>query len=144
MKRFKRSLKIRIGLLALLALTAGGVTAFSLCGGGQALPGFIRGFQLGFAAALTGAGACMAVWYSRLLTDPERLQLRYNKEMDERMKAIRAKAGMPMLNVTSLLMIVVGMVGSYWRPMTFCILVLAGTFQLLASMTVMAVYLKIM
>lgn len=36
------------------------------------------------------------------------------------------------------------MVGSYWRPMTFCILVLAGTFQLLASVTVMAVYLKIM
>lgn len=144
MGAYKQSLKIRIGLLALLALSAGGVTAFSLSGGGRALPGFIRGYQLGFASSLAGAAVALALWYGWLLQNPKRLQLEYHKEKDERMKAIKAKAGMPMIWVASVLMILAGMAGAYWSPVAFGVLVLAGTLQLFASIAVMAVYSKIM
>ena len=142
MEHFKKSLKIRIALLALLALAAGTLMVFSLSGGGRGLPDFLRGYQLGFASALTGAAVFLVFWYGWMLQNPERLRLQYNKENDERMKAIQAKAGFPMLYITSVLMLLAGMAGAYWRPIVFYVLVLAGTLQLFASIMVIIVYSK--
>ena len=43
------------------------------------------------------------------------LKIQYNKENDERMKAIKAKAGMPMLLITSIVMIIVGVIAGYFN-----------------------------
>lgn len=145
MERFKRTLKIRMTLLAALEIAACGLMAYGFAGeAAKALDDFMLGFQAGISSGLAVAALILLVWYGRILLDPRRLRLQYNKEMDERMRAINAKAGMPILWVTSVLMILAGMAGGYWHPMIFYALIPAGALQLAASITVIAVYSKIM
>ncbi len=145
MEEYKRTLKCRMVLLGLLAAACCVLLGYSLSGAAaHRLPDFQRGFQTGVACGMGGVSVVWVVWYVWVLRDPKRLRLQYNKEMDERMKAISAKAGMPMIWVTSVLMILAGMVGGYWHSMVFYTLVAAGTFQLIAAKAVVLVYCKLM
>ena len=143
MERYKRTLKFRMAMLGVLLIACCGLLAFSMESGGK-LPDFLRGFQAGVASGMCAAAVVWLVKFGRIIQDETRLRIQYNKETDERMKAINAKAGMPMIWVTSVLMILAGMVGGYWHPMIFYTLVTAGAFQLVASRIVALVYCKLM
>ena len=144
MEAYKHTLKIRMTLLAGLVTACCGLLAYSMNEAAvQNLPDFLRGFQTG---AASGMGIAALVWlikYGQVLRDPKRLQLQYIKETDERLKAINARAGMPLIWITSVVLILAGMVGGYWHPMIFYSLIPAGALQLVASRAVALVYGKI-
>jgi hypothetical protein len=68
----------------------------------------------------------------------------YNQENDERMKAIRAKAGVPMVLILSIALVLAGMVIGYWSETIFVVLIGVALFQLTAAMLVKLCYMKTM
>lgn len=69
---------------------------------------------------------------AKALRDEKRLRLLFNKEHDERRILIRQKAGMPMLAVTSVLILIAGnLAGYYFSIYAFEALTAAGLAQFL-------------
>jgi hypothetical protein len=80
--------------------------------------------------------------HRRILTDETKLRLSYNRENDERVKAIRAKSGFPMVIILSMLLIFAGMVAGYFNTTVFAVLVAAALFQMFVCAVVKFYYLK--
>jgi hypothetical protein len=80
--------------------------------------------------------------FSRLLKDKKKLQLQYNRENDEMYKAIRGKVGMPILLITSVIMIIVGVVAGYFNITIFYTLIIAALGQMTISVIVKILYMK--
>ena len=99
-------------------------------------------FQKGFATSGIIILALTLFKYRRALSDEEKLRLLYNQENDERMKAIRAKAGVPMVLILSMALVLGGMVIGYWSETIFIVLICVALFQLLASIVVKFYYMK--
>ena len=99
-------------------------------------------FQCGFSAAGSLALAYMLVKYSRALADEQKLKVLYNQENDERMKAIRAKAGVPMVVILSLVLVLVGNIFGYFNETVFFVLICVALFQLFASAAVKLYYMR--
>ena len=78
--------------------------------------------------------------YRAALKDEAKLRLLYNQENDERMQAIRAKAGIPMVLILSLALVLGGMVIGYWNETVFVVLIGVALFQLLVSLCVKVYY----
>ena len=97
-------------------------------------------FQVGVAASGIIILAETLFRYRRALKDEDKLRLLYNQENDERMKAIRAKAGMPMVLVLSVALVLGGMVIGYWNETIFVVLICVALFQLLVSLGVKLYY----
>ena len=81
---------------------------------------------------------------SLILKDETKLRQQFNLENDERLKAIRAKSGMPMLIFTSLAMVIAGMIAGFFNETVCLTLIIAAACQLLAGVAVKAVHMKIM
>ena len=97
-------------------------------------------FQMGIASSGT---IILALWlwkYRRALSDEAKLRLLYNQEKDERMSAIRAKAGIPMVLILSLALVLGGMVIGYWSETIFVVLIGVALFELLVSLGVKLYY----
>jgi hypothetical protein len=77
-----------------------------------------------------------------MLRDEKKLKLQFNKEKDERLKAIRAKAGMPILLVTSVLMIIAGVIAGYFNATIFVTLIIAAVGQMIISGFVKMIYMR--
>ena len=99
-----------------------------------------KSFQVGVGASGIIILAETLFRYRRALKDEEKLRLLYNQENDERMKAIRAKAGVPMVLVLSLALVLGGMVIGYWNETIFVVLICVALFQLLVSLGVKLYY----
>ena len=78
--------------------------------------------------------------YRGALKDETKLRLLYNEENDERMKLIRAKAGVPMVLILSLTLVLAAMIIGYWSATVFIVLIGVALFQLLASLGVKLYY----
>lgn len=78
--------------------------------------------------------------YRGALKDETKLRLLYNEENDERMKLIRAKAGVPMVLILSLTLVLAGMIIAYWNETVFIVMICVALFQLLASLVVKLYY----
>ena len=90
-------------------------------------------FLLGAMAMLVTCFALLMPRYAKALHDEQALRRLWNQEHDERMQAIKARAGVPMLLYTSLAMIGAGLLFSAWN-MTVCLtLLIAATAQLMVS-----------
>lgn len=70
------------------------------------------------------------------------IKLLFNKENDERMKAIKYKAGIPMLLITSVLMIIAAVIIGYFNVTAFYTMIAASLCQLVLSCIVKFVYIK--
>jgi hypothetical protein len=68
---------------------------------------------------------------AQILKDEKQLALAFNRENDERLRAIRAKSGLPMAIYTSLGMLIAAIIIGYWSFTAFATLVCAGGGQLL-------------
>jgi len=106
--------------------------------------GFLYGVQLGGCSSLAAVCLATLIRYRRILRDEQALKAAYYREHDERSQAIRAKAGAPMILVTSVLMIVAGMVASYFNPIIFYSLFLAALCQLVAALVVKIIYTRLL
>jgi len=143
MDKYKKVLKRRIALLTIPVLLAVGLGIYDVFFASEVIKdSFIFGFQCGASIALGIMSATLIIYYRRILADDKKLKLQYNKENDERLKTIRAKAGMPMLLITSIGMIVAGIVAGYFNPTIFITLVAAAIAQMLIGAVIKQIYLR--
>lgn len=99
-------------------------------------------FQCGLNTAIGIIAAVQIIRCRGALSNDEKLKIQFNKENDERLMAIRAKAGMPMLMVTSITIIVVAIIAGYFNTVIFITLVSAALFQLIIGLLIKLLYMK--
>lgn len=145
MELYRKRLNRRIWLLSLLALFAAGLGVFDVFWATAEMRARdVFEFQCGFTWGLGLLAAILVVRYRRVLRDERELQKQYNWETDERMRLIRAKAGMPMVLISSLVMLVAGIVIGYANSVVFYTLTVAAAGQLIAACVVKFVWLRLL
>lgn len=141
MEQFKKKLKLRILLFGFLVLFFIVIILINQFG---TVISFTESLAFSFQRGFSAAGALVLVFwmmkYRAALRDETKLRLLYNEENDERMKAIRAKAGVPMVLILSLTLILAGMIIAYWNEMVFVVLICVALFQMLVSLGVKLYY----
>lgn len=85
----------------------------------------------GFASGVVGVSAILVPRYRKALRDEQVLRRMWNREHDERMIAIKARAGMPMLIYMSLGMMTVALFTAQWNITATLTLLLTAVAQLL-------------
>ena len=100
-------------------------------------------FQCGITAVLGMAAAAAMVRYSSALRDENSLRRQYVKENDERMKAIRAKAGMPLNLAFAVALMVAGTVLGYCNELIFVTLIAVAAAQLLTAAVVKLIFMRV-
>ena len=143
METFRKALKTRIVLLMLLAAVTVALGIYDVFfAGADMRESIIFEFQCGVTTALGLMSVCLIVRFRSILGNDTKLQQQFNRENDERLKAIRAKAGMPMLLITSAGMLLAAIIAGYYDITVFITLVAAALLQVLAGAIVKLVYLK--
>lgn len=143
MNNYKKTIKKRILLLTLpiiLAVTLGVYDVFWVSD--QIKEGSVYGFQVGIITSLGLLATILVIRYRVLLKDDKKLLLMFNRENDERIKAIKAKAGIPMLPITSILIIIAGIIAGYFNELVFLTLIATAIFQMTICVLVKIIYTK--
>lgn len=137
---YKRSIRRRMNVMATLCVAYGAIliAEHALWEGSGAMEEFAwSGVAAGFAGgALTAMVLCFALLmprYRKALRDEQALRRLWNSEHDERLRAIRARAGAPMILCTSFAMVAVGLLIGPWNMTVAMTLLLAGAAQILVS-----------
>lgn len=151
MEKFKTTVKRRIAIssgMALVSLVLGAFSIYSIVfvdhSTATLSDGFVAGFQFGLIVSIFGLAIFDIVKLSLAIKDETKLKILYNKEHDERMKTIRSKAGMPLIAITSMLMIIAAIVAGYFNIVVFYTLVIAVAAQLSVSAVVKLYCMKTM
>ncbi len=143
MAAFKQRLNRRILLFSGVLLIFISVLLYNQFGASNTIKDTLTfSFQCGFSAV----GALVLVYliaqYRRALSDDQKLQVLYNKENDERTRAIWAKSGIPMTVILSMTLILAGIVIGYFNEIVFVTLICVALFQLLVTSAVKLYYMK--
>ena len=104
----------------------------------------VEGFMWGAVTAVVACFALVVPRYVKALNDEQALRRLWNKEHDERMQAIKARAGAPMLLYTSVAMIAVALLIGHWNMIASMTLLLAGTIQIVVSAVTKLVCMRVM
>ncbi len=149
MEKFKQSIKRRILLLSLLVIIclALGIQNFLMTGtteNGSTSDGIVAGFQSGLIFGIGIIALIEIIKLTIVMKDDKKIKLLYNKENDERMKAIRSKAGMPMVMITSVMMLTAAIVAGYFNIFVFYTLVIAAMVQLTIGASIKLYMMKTM
>lgn len=143
MKKYKLFIKKRIAWLSVLLLITFGVGVYDQFFASPAIVANpIFSFQAGFSASLCIFAALCIINYNKILHDGEKLRIQYNKANDERLRLVRYKAGVPILLVTSTIMIVVGIIAGYFNETIFLTLILTALIQISVSVIMKFIYLR--
>ena len=102
----------------------------------------IAGFQLGLLCGFGIMASFLIYKYGKAIKDDTKLKMLYNKEHDERQNLIRQKAGMPMLMITSGIMIFASIIAGYFNEIIFNTLILSAMIQLTLGAMVKIYYMK--
>ena len=141
MESYRKSITLRIALFTLCVALFVGILLYNVFFASSAMKdSVVFSFQCGFASAGIIALVYFILRYSKVVNDEEKLRLLYHQEHDERMSAIRSKAGVPMVLVLSLLLVFAGMIAAYFNEIVFYTLELAALGQLLISAAVKFYY----
>lgn len=141
MDQFRKKLKKRIILICAVLLMFVSILLYNQFGADSALKDSLAfSFQCGFSAAGSLALVFLLAKYRGALKNEVKLQLLYNEEKDERMSAIRAKAGVPMVMILSMTLVLAGMLIGYFNETVFIVLICAALFQLLVCLSVKLYY----
>jgi hypothetical protein len=141
MELFKKKLKTRIILLCAVLLLFVAILLYNQFGASEALKNSLAfSFQCGFSAAGSIVLVFWLMKYRTALKDEAKLRLLSNEEKDERMSAIRAKAGIPMVLILSMALVLGGMIIGYFNETVFVVLIGVALFQLLVSLGVKLYY----
>ncbi|MBE0450944.1 MAG: hypothetical protein IBX70_08875 [Clostridia bacterium] len=149
MEKFKQSIKRRIALLSIMVLVfmALGIQGYLMSGSTESASmsdGIVSGFQFGLIFGIGIRALIEIVTLSRALKDEKKIKILYNKENDERMKTIRSKAGMPMVLITSIMMVIAAIIAGYFNVVIFYTLVIAAMLQLTIGVFVKLYMMKTM
>ena len=145
MEKYRRLIVQRIRLLALVVMLVVALGLYDVFWATEAMKASdVFGFQCGIAMGIGLLALAQILRYRSALQTENALKRQYNMENDERMRAIRAKAGMPMLLYTSLGMIVAAVFAGYTDSAAFYILVKAATCQLIIGCAVKMIDMKVM
>lgn len=143
MEKFKRNINNRIYLLALVVLTAVALGIYDVFFASEEIKSsVIFSFQCGLTSALGLLSLALIARYRKALSNENSMHLLFNKENDERMKAIKYKAGIPMLLITSILMIISAVIIGYFNITVFYTLIAASLGHLILSCIVKFVYMR--
>lgn len=93
----------------------------------------LTSFQMGVIIGVCFVSIVYSIRFGLALKDDKKLELMYNEEYDERKKLVRQKAGLPLLHITSSVMVLAGIVAGYFDTTVFITLVSAAMCQLLIS-----------
>jgi hypothetical protein len=141
MESYKKTLNRRLALLIILVIVSAGLGVFDTFFASPAIKNnFLHGFQAGTATALGILSTVLIIRYRVVLHDEVKLKHMFNRENDERYKFIRAKAGMPMLLITSIFMLIAAIIAGYFNDTVFFTLTAAAVCQLLFGLIAKAVY----
>lgn len=144
MKAYRKVLRARMALLSALALFAVGLGIYdSFFATAEVKASNVFAFQCGITAVLGMAAAAAMVRYSSALRDENSLRRQYVKENDERMKAIRAKAGMPLNLAFAVALMVAGTVLGYCNELIFVTLIAVAAAQLLTAAVVKLIFMRV-
>lgn len=99
-------------------------------------------FLVGVSTAVSILSSCNILRYSRILDDENKLKHLYNVEKDERYKIIKMKAGIPIIPIFSVLMILAGLITSYFNILSFTTLLIVAFCMVFISSIMKIVYLK--
>lgn len=149
MDQFKQSIKRRLIMLSIMVLIclALGIQGYLMTGtteDGSMSDGIVSGFQFGLIFRIGIRALIEIVTLTRAMKDDKKIKLLYNKENDERMKVIRSKAGMPMVMITSVMMLTAAIIAGYFNIIVFYTLVIAAMVQLTIGSTIKLYYMKTM
>jgi hypothetical protein len=147
MEVFRTKVKRRIiisSCLTLVAAVLGFYSIYSLnySDSSTMSDGFVAGFQFGLILGIGVLSLVDIIKLSLAIKDDTKLKILYNKEHDERLKAIRNKAGAPMIIITSVLMVIAAIIAGYFNIVVFYTLVIAVICQLSISAVVKLVCMK--
>ena len=143
MDKYRKTLKTRIALLTLPIILTIGLGIYDVFFASEAIKeSFIFGFQSGAIVALGLLSLFFMIRFRSVLHDETKLKQQYNKENDERLKIIRAKAGLPMLLITSVGMIMVGVIMGYSNMTVSVTLFAAAMCQMMISAIIKQIYLR--
>ena len=143
MELFKKKIKTRIALLCAVLLLFVAILLYNQFGASEALKDSLAfSFQCGFSAAGSLVLIFELMKYRSALKDETKLRVLYNQENDERMQAIRAKAGVPMVLILSILLVLAGMIIGFWNETVFVVLIGVALFQLFTSAAVKSYYMR--
>lgn len=150
MEEFGKVIRRRIAgfeCMAILAVIVGIIDVFKILPQSQDggfSDGMVGGMSVGTVVALGMLAVVQIIRLRRVLKDEKLMKLLYNKEHDERLQAIRSKAGMPMILIMSIAMIVAGVIGSRFNETIFYTLFAAGFVQILVGAVVKIYCMKTM
>lgn len=143
MEAMKKDLKTRNLVLTILALFAVAMALFDAFVAPQALKESpVFAFQVGLTAVLALVSSILLIRNRKAMTDEIKLKKLYNYEHDERMATIKAKAGLPMILVTSVLMLVAAIIAGYVNITVFYTLVAAAAAQVLLALVVKVIVMR--
>lgn len=145
MENYKQKLQFRIILLSVPVICATIIGSYHIFFASEAVrTSEIFGFQLGLISALGAVSLLQLLWYQKALQSKTKLQKLYNREHDERMKAIRAKAGLPLTGISSAFMIAAAILIGSSNIIVFYTLVTAAVCQMLLACIVKLACMKLM
>lgn len=145
MEQYKKSIKRRIGLLTIPVCISALLGIYDVFGVSETMKNsFIFCFQCGGASALGLLCIILIFRYRTLLGNEEKLKLEYIRETDERLAAIRTKAGMPLLLILSIGMIIAGIIAGYFNLIIFYTLIITAICQMLVGCCIKLICMKTM
>lgn len=143
MDQFRKKLKIRTVWLVVLSLTTALIGVYDVFFAPETLKNMaVFEFQGGALAAICILSSIHIIKYKKILKDDNNLKLEFNKENDERYKAIKSKAGIPIVPIFSVLMIITGIVAGYFNTEAFYILIIVAICQVVISGVIKLIYMK--
>ena len=148
MEKYRETIRKRRAWLCLPILLSSALAVYAVFFAGDKIHEGAGAMALSFATGIfTSLGVLAAIFYlrlGRLLRDEAQLQQHYNRAHDERLRAIRAKAGMPMLLINALVLLAAAAIAAFYSETVFATLVLASLAQLTIGMVVKLVCMRTM
>ena len=143
MEQFRKKIKTRMLLISIVLLVFVAILLYNQFSASDALKDSLA---FSFQCGLSASGSLVLVFWlvknRRALSDEAKLRLLYNQENDERMSAIRANAGIPMVLILSMTLVLGGMIIGYFNETVFVVLIGVALFQLLVSLGVKLYYMR--
>lgn len=140
---YRKTIRRRMWIMAALG-TLYIVATIAMHVFGNVTMNYAEDFLLGAVSAVVVCCAAIMPRYRKALRDEQALRRLWNREHDERMRAIKAKAGVPMLLYTSIAMIAAALLIAPQNMTIAFTLLAAATLQLLASTVVKCICMRTM
>lgn len=103
---------------------------------------YLKDFQIGLLLGIELIILFLYQRYQKALKNQDKLELLYNTEHDERKIMIRHKAGIPVLLITSAIILLAAVVAGYFNETVFYTLFAVAMFQSVVCCFLKIVYLK--